>query len=765
KINSNYQSVTQQAEIHAGQGGFNIEVGKNTDLKGAVISSDATPDKNKLSTDTLSYSDIKNKADYSASSIGVNVNTPKGAKLNQQGVTPSVGVPAKGDASSTTKSAVANGTIEVRSNPKQDLSGLIRDTNQSLNQLGKIFDKKKIGEQQELAKLFGEEAYNQIHNISKKYQEKAQNYKNIADAYRSQATKAFIAGDYLKMSQLMNYTNQYDEKYNSIMKDWSEGGTAKTALHGLVGGIMSGITGSGFSSGAIGAGFNESIQKQLSKIKRSDLQQWASAVVGVTAANLLGKDGQAGGSAAVSGTKNNLQAGDIVKRDNVYYWVAENGKHYAFINGVDPGTIVKVVIDGEEYTVIANDPANEGSDSYNAAPSFFEKARDAWLRPHADWSAANLVYQGDELRSYSLTLNDTYKQPESYVFTSPEKDETQVQYNNGYQTVPEEPVVTVLPTQVEGNIVKENNQYYQIGSNGEKIEVDASSVEGTKRFYANGSWNEHWSDGMDHAIAPIRAENGSVWKINPQTGDDEYDGDATPDEKLGQIQIKFETAPTIGEKAAPVVMNVERKIEKYYDGQFDIAKKMGMPDDLAGTAANISTGELFFKFIPKIPATSSNLKSADDIAPIVSEETGNASGAVSIVTDAEISSLQRGANVTYSELKQTAEFLKNNGLDISQRREVIKAFNPGAEIVKLDQDLVVYRYYGGAGNPRGRWVTTESLTDPVNQLALPQGSTAENVTTWVIPKGTEVLKGTVAPNFGKSGGASQIYVPDKNVLR
>jgi filamentous hemagglutinin len=71
KINSNYQSVTQQTEIHAGQGGFNIEVGKNTDLKGAVISSDATPDKNKLSTDTLSYSDIKNKADYSIFHRGI----------------------------------------------------------------------------------------------------------------------------------------------------------------------------------------------------------------------------------------------------------------------------------------------------------------------------------------------------------------------------------------------------------------------------------------------------------------------------------------------------------------------------------------------------------------------------------------------------------------------------------------------------------------------------------------------------------------------
>lgn len=57
------------------------------------------------------------------------------------------------------------------------------------------------------------------------------------------------------------------------------------------------------------------------------------------------------------------------------------------------------------------------------------------------------------------------------------------------------------------------------------------------------------------------------------------------------------------------------------------------------------------------------------------------------------------------------------------------------------------------------------MSDPVNQFALPPGSTAENIRKWVIPKGTEVLKGTVAPNFGRKGGAVQIYVPNPNVLK
>ena len=50
----------------------------------------------------------------------------------------------QGDANSTTTSAVAQGTIEIRENPTQDISALSRDTANSLNELGRIFDKQKI---------------------------------------------------------------------------------------------------------------------------------------------------------------------------------------------------------------------------------------------------------------------------------------------------------------------------------------------------------------------------------------------------------------------------------------------------------------------------------------------------------------------------------------------------------------------------------------------------------------------------------------------
>ncbi|WP_288322145.1 hypothetical protein [uncultured Selenomonas sp.] len=65
-----------------------------------------------------------------------------------KGLTLVLSVPAKGDAASTSKSVIAPGSIDIRENPRQDLSDLSRDTSNALNELGRIFDKKKIEEQQ-----------------------------------------------------------------------------------------------------------------------------------------------------------------------------------------------------------------------------------------------------------------------------------------------------------------------------------------------------------------------------------------------------------------------------------------------------------------------------------------------------------------------------------------------------------------------------------------------------------------------------------------
>ncbi|AJQ28773.1 hemagglutinin repeat-containing protein [Pelosinus fermentans] len=252
KTDSTYASVTEQAGIHAGEGGFDIHVGKNTDLKGAVIASDAIPDKNKLSTGTLTYSDIQNKAEYSASSSGVNLDTRKGAEKKDAGLTPNIGVKVSGDSDSTTKSAIAPGTITITGNQTQDLSNLSRDTNNSLNVLGKIFDKKTVQEQQELAKVFGEEVFKAVGNLKLK-----------------------------------------------------EGSSEKAAIDFFVGGLMAKLGGGDFLSGAASGGITQLVMKELANIKDPALLQWASAVVGAASAKVIGGNAQTGASVAVSETKNN----------------------------------------------------------------------------------------------------------------------------------------------------------------------------------------------------------------------------------------------------------------------------------------------------------------------------------------------------------------------------------------------------------------------------------------------------------------------------
>ena len=65
---------------------------------------------------------------------------------------------------------------------------------------------------------------------------------------------------------------------------------------------MSQITGAGFALGAVGAGLNEALIKNL-KGKDPGTAQIVSAIIGAAAAKVAGGNALAGASAAASGTK------------------------------------------------------------------------------------------------------------------------------------------------------------------------------------------------------------------------------------------------------------------------------------------------------------------------------------------------------------------------------------------------------------------------------------------------------------------------------
>lgn len=246
-IHSNYESATDQAGIRAGGEGFDISVKDNADLKGGVIDSAASKDKNTLTTGTLRWEDKGNKADYKAGGIGVSYSpNNKSSKLNQRGLTPNLTPTVKDKTDSTTKSAVAEGTIHItnKEKQKQDIASLNRDTKNSLNQLQEIFDKTKVEERQEL------------------------------------------------VGMLEKYGNQAIHKY-AESKGWKDGSTEKILLHGAFGALMGDMAGGSAASGALSGGVNEYVMGYLTKgkgedwvQKHPDTVQWLSAGVGAAIGNL-----------------------------------------------------------------------------------------------------------------------------------------------------------------------------------------------------------------------------------------------------------------------------------------------------------------------------------------------------------------------------------------------------------------------------------------------------------------------------------------------
>ncbi|MDP9705865.1 UNVERIFIED_ORG: filamentous hemagglutinin [Rahnella aquatilis] len=268
KTDSDYASVGEQSGLFAGDKGFDITVGNHTQLGGAVIASTATADKNLLDTGSLGWSDINNEAQYSASSQGLaggfsSEKNNKGERVNGGGVVPVIGVKSSGDASGTTQSAIAAGSIVIRDSEKQtqDIAGLSRDTDNANGHIDKIFDEKKIAEQQELAALFGQMA-------------------NSA------------AGD---LGEAMG---------------WGPNSPEKAAIHGVIGAIQASFGGGNALAGGLAGMSSEAFSQmvdtylsnntQLDRNERGAITQWAATLSGSAIGGIIGGTTGAQSGAAVS---------------------------------------------------------------------------------------------------------------------------------------------------------------------------------------------------------------------------------------------------------------------------------------------------------------------------------------------------------------------------------------------------------------------------------------------------------------------------------
>ena len=269
RIDSKWKSVTEQAGIYAGEEGYDINVGNKTTLEGAVIKSDAPKAKNQLTTKSLEMKDIQNESEYTYSNNGIGYNYYGSKKkleemkakdkkgydkiYNSIGLVPNLGVGSKGKASSTTQSAIFDGILTV-DGKEIDTKTINTNTENTLHQLDKIFDKKKIEERQELARLFSKNAFEQLHN------------------------------------------------WQPTTKD---GKIAKSIAHGIIGEVAARMAGNSPGSGFKATMTNEMLISEINKVAKHDpaVAQWLSAAVGGVVNKVDGKSSDSGAAVASYATK------------------------------------------------------------------------------------------------------------------------------------------------------------------------------------------------------------------------------------------------------------------------------------------------------------------------------------------------------------------------------------------------------------------------------------------------------------------------------
>lgn len=237
-IDHNYQSTTGQSGIAAGTGGFDIKVAGATDLKGAAITSEADKSKNSLSTSALTYSDLNNQQDTSASSSSISVGYGGGSMVSTlaSNVTSNLlgnalngsGLPESGSQSSVTQSVISPAQVTITGGDKQSEDNVATLTGRDASTAnGSLKNTLTLQQAQEL------------------------------QAQQRKAQENAIAVQYIG-SVITNVIGDVAQK-----QGWAEGSWQKVALHGLAGVIQAKVAGTSAITGAAAGALNEMLLPQI----------------------------------------------------------------------------------------------------------------------------------------------------------------------------------------------------------------------------------------------------------------------------------------------------------------------------------------------------------------------------------------------------------------------------------------------------------------------------------------------------------------------
>ncbi|ENF6222622.1 contact-dependent inhibition effector tRNA nuclease [Escherichia coli] len=383
KMKSRFDSVAEQTGMFAGDGGFDITVGRHTQLDGAVIASTATPDKNHLDTGTLGFSDLHNEADYKVSHSGISLSGGGSFGDKFQGNMPGGMISAgghSGHAEGTTQAAVAEGTITIRDrdNQKQNLANLSRDPVHANDSISPIFDKEKeqrrlqtvglisdIGSQvADIARTQGElnalkaakEATGETLPANATEKQRQEYLAKLRDtqAYRNEMAKygtgsEIQRGIQVAMAALQGLAGgnmagalagaSAPELANIIghHAGIDDNTAAKAIAHAILGGVTAALQGNSAAAGAIGAGTGEVIASAIAKSlypgvdpsKLTEDQKQTVSTLATLSAGMAGgiASGDVAGAAAGAGAGKNVVENNLLggSEDAQAAWIRQHG--------------------------------------------------------------------------------------------------------------------------------------------------------------------------------------------------------------------------------------------------------------------------------------------------------------------------------------------------------------------------------------------------------------------------------------------------------
>ncbi|MBU3815509.1 hemagglutinin repeat-containing protein [Acinetobacter baumannii] len=328
KASGDSNSVNQQSGLFAGNGGYHVKA-DSVDLKGGAIVSTATKDKNDLTTNRLTFSNIENQSQYDATTVSLSGGTSLGKGKtgdskastptnndnwrNATSFSPSLPQHESDKDSSTTYATLSEGNIKVggKSTTVEQL-GIHSDAStanrgvETLPNLQTILDKQKTvaDATSTIAAATRTYSQNQQQQAEKAKNAEKQNVLNQL-GLDSDALKYYESLDSAKQEE---YLRQYSPDYakaSDMNQAWGMGGDKSRALNAVtmaVTGALGGQTDvqvvantlAPYAANMIGEKFGHGEDKNKAA------QLASHAILGATLAYLNGGNPAAGGSAAVA---------------------------------------------------------------------------------------------------------------------------------------------------------------------------------------------------------------------------------------------------------------------------------------------------------------------------------------------------------------------------------------------------------------------------------------------------------------------------------